>query len=102
MALGPGDGAIAAFLGLPGGVIRSGGMFQNATCVLSDAFYAGGVSRVGGLDATVVGTGGLFDVAAKMIEQAAEEQAGVGGEDGVIHRIQVQFAGRPQRAGSLE
>jgi len=64
-------------------------MLENAACVLSDAFHAGGVGRIGSLDATIVSAGGSFDVAAEMIEKAAEQQAGVGGEHSIIHGIQV-------------
>ena len=70
-------------------VMQSGGMLQNAACVLSDAFHAGGVGRVGSLDAAVVSAGGFFDVAPEMIEKTAEQQAGVGGEHRIIHGIQV-------------
>ncbi len=76
-------------------VIDSGGMLENAACVLSDAFHARGVGRVGSLDATIVGAGGFFDVAAEMIEKAAEQQASVRSEHSIIHRVQLQLARRP-------
>ncbi len=70
-------------------VIQSGGMLENAACVLSDAFHAGGVGRVGSLDATIVCAGGLVNITTEMIEKTAEQQAGVGGEHSIIHGIQV-------------
>ncbi len=76
-------------------VIQSGGMLENAACVLSDAFHAGGVGRIGSLDATIVSAGGLVDIAAEMIEKTAEQQAGVSSEHRIIHGIQVQLARRP-------
>src|SRR6266852_3437532 len=78
------------------GIAEDGGVLEDAAGVIGDGFDAGGVSRIGSADAAVVGAGGLVNVAAKMIEKAAEQQAGIGSKDGVIHGIQVQRAGRPQ------
>ncbi len=92
---GRGGGSDSGILRAAGRVFQSGGVLENAACVLSDAFHAGGIGRVGRLDATVVSAGGLVHVAAEMIEKTAEQQAGVRSEHRNIHGIQVQLARRP-------
>ena len=74
-------------------------MLENPAGVFGDGLHARGIGGIGSLDAAVVGAGGLFDVAAEMIKKAAKQQAGVGGEHGIIHGIEAQLARRPQACG---
>src|SRR4029077_8230501 len=83
------------------GFVESGGVLEDATGVLGDGLHAGSVGGIGSLDAAVVSAGGFVDVAAEMIEEAAEEQAGIGSEDGIIHGIEVEHAGRAEACGQL-
>jgi len=71
-------------------------VFEDAADVFGYGFYAGGVGGIGGFDAAVVGAGGFGDVAAEVIEKTAEEQAGIGGEHGVIDGIEIEHAGRAE------
>jgi hypothetical protein len=82
-------------------ILENGSVFENPTSVFGNGLYAGGVRGVGGLDAPIVGAGGFVNVAVKAIEKAAEQQAGIGGENGVIHGIEVQIARRAQASRQL-
>ncbi len=74
-------------------------MLEYPAGVVSDGFDAGSVSRVGGLDAAIVGADSLIHIASKVIEQVAQEQASIGGEHGVTDGIDVQLARRAQASG---
>src|SRR6266849_917656 len=76
--------------------VQSGAVLENTAGVYGDGLHAGGIGGIGSLDAAVVGAGGLLHVAAEMIEQAAEQQAGISSEHGIIDGIEVQLAWRPQ------
>src|SRR5229473_252382 len=82
-------------------ILENGSVFENAASVFGDGLYAGSVGGVRGLDAAVVRASGFVNVAVKAIEKAAEQQAGIGGEHGVIHGIEVQVARRAQASRQL-
>ena len=71
-------------------------MLENPAGVRGDALHPDGIGGIGRLDAAVVGAGGFVDVTAEMIEKAAEQQAGIGGEHNFIHGIEVELARRPE------
>src|SRR5882724_820658 len=79
----------SGFLRVGRRILENGRVFENAASVFGDGLYAGSVGRVRGLDAAVVGAGGFVNVAIKAIEKAAEQQAGIGGEHGFIHGIEI-------------
>src|SRR5712664_2903671 len=82
-------------------VVESGGVLKDAAGVFGDGLDAGGIGGTWILDAAVIGADSLVDIAAEMIEQAAEQQAGIGGEHGIIDGIEVQLARRPQARRQL-
>ena len=74
-------------------------MFEDAAGVFGDGLDAGGIGRIGSLDAAVIGADGFVDVTAEMVEQAAKQQTGISGEHGIIDGIEIQLSRRPQACG---
>src|SRR6266567_210320 len=93
---GRGGLSVGRILGGGRGIVEGGGVLEDAAGIFGDGLHAGSIGRIRSLDPTVIGADGFVNVAAEMIEQATEQQAGIGSEHGVIHGIQVQVARRPQ------
>ena len=88
-------------VGARGRGIEEGGVFEDAAGVFGDGLYTSGIGRIGRFDAAIVGAGGFVNVAIEVIEQAPEEEAGIGGKHGVVNGIEMQFARRAETCGEL-
>jgi hypothetical protein len=82
-------------------ILENSSVLEDPTSVFGNGLYAGSVGGVRAFDATVVGASGFVNVAVKAIEKAAKQQAGIGGENGVIHGIEVQIARGAQASRQL-